>query len=128
MLAKHLILYPIRNCYSNLIYVYDINGNINNGNQYLLMHKNQVIIDGESSKPHSVDSGVPQGTALGSQLSLCHINDLHQRATSTVRLFADNCLLYRRVHSPSDQLLLQQDLAALETWSKYWGMRLNVSK
>ena len=45
-----------------------------------------------------------------------------------VRLFADDCLLYRPIHSPRDQLLLQQDLAALETWAEDWGMRFNVSK
>ena len=32
------------------------------------------------------------------------------------------------MHSPCDQLQLQQDLAALETWEEDWGMRFNVSK
>ena len=79
-------------------------------------------------KPCSVDSGVPQGSVLGPLLFLCHINDLPQRVTSKVRLFADDCLLYKPIHSPHDQLLLQQDLAALETWAEVWGMRFNVSK
>ena len=59
---------------------------------------------------------------------MCHINDLPQRVISKVRLFADDCLLYRPIHSPHDQLLLQQDIAALETWAEDWGMRFNVSK
>ena len=93
------------------------------------MHRKQkVIVEGESSKPCSVDSGVPQGCVLGPLLFLCHINDLPQRITSKVRLFADDFLLYRPLHSPCDQLLLQQDLAALETWAEDWGMRFNVSK
>ena len=78
--------------------------------------------------PCSVDSGVPQGSVLGPLLFLCHINDLPQRVTSKVRLIADDCLLYRPIHSPHDQLLLQQDLAALETREEDWGMRFNVSK
>ena len=56
-------------------------------------------------------------------------------ANMLVRLFADDCLLYRpihsqhdQIHSQHDQLLLQQDLAALETWAEDWGMRFNVSK
>ena len=108
---------------------YGITGNINKWIQsFLVLRKQQVIVEGESSKPCSVDSGVPQGSVLGPLLFLCHINDLPQRITSKVRLFADDCLLYRQIHSPRDQLLLQQDLAALETWAEDWGMRFNVSK
>ena len=32
------------------------------------------------------------------------------------------------MHSPRDQLLFQQDLAAVETWAEDWSMRFNVSK
>ena len=93
-----------------------------------MLRKQQVIVEGESSNPCFVDSRVPQVSVLGPLLFLCHINYLPQRATSKVRLFADDCLLYRPMHSPRDQLLLQQDLAALETWAEDWGMRFNVSK
>ena len=42
---------------------YGINGNINKWIQSFLMHRKlQVIVEGESSKPCSVDSGLPQGT------------------------------------------------------------------
>ena len=45
-----------------------------------------------------------------------------------VRLFADDCMLYRPIHSQCDQLLHQHDLVALEIWAGDWGMRLSVSK
>ena len=108
---------------------YGITGNINKWIQcFLVLRKQQVIVEGESSKPCSVDSGVPQRSVLGPLLFLCHINDLPHRVTSKVRLFADDCLLYRPMHSPRDQLQIQQDLAALETWAEDLGMRFNVSK
>ena len=51
---------------------YGINGNINKWIQSFLVHiKQQVIVEGESSKPSSVDSGVPRGSVLGPMLSMC---------------------------------------------------------
>ena len=71
---------------------------------------------------------VPQGTVLGPLLFLCHINDLPQCVKSQVRLFADDCLLYRPIRTISDQLQLQQDLKELEKWANAWGMRFNATK
>ena len=47
---------------------------------------------------------------------------------SHVRLFADDCLLYREVKSQSDHTILQQDLYNLEHWATEWGMRFNATK
>ena len=76
----------------------------------------------------TVDSGVPQGTVLGPILFLCHINDLPDALKSQVRLFADDCLLYRPINSQKDHDILQQDLKNLETWAENWGMRFNAKK
>ena len=48
--------------------------------------------------------------------------------TSRVRLFADDCLIYREIHNPEDQLALQKDLDILEQWANKWGMQFNPSK
>ena len=37
---------------------------------------------------------------------MCHINDLPETVKSTVRLFADDCLLYREIRSFEDHLSL----------------------
>jgi hypothetical protein len=61
-------------------------------------------------------------------LFLCHINDLPDSVKSTVRLFADDCLLYRVIHTFQDHLTLQTDLKRLEEWATTWGMRFNAQK
>ena len=70
---------------------------------------------------------MPQGTVLG-PLFLLHINDLPQSVCSSVRLFADDCLLYKTITSMEDTLVLQRDLDSLKEWGSRWGMRFNVSK
>ena len=87
-----------------------------------------VMIDGDCSDSVTVDSGVPQGTVLGPLLFLCHINDLPDSVKSQVRLFADDCLLYRTIKSQDDHVILQRDLQHLETWATEWGMSFNAKK
>ena len=43
-------------------------------------------------------------------------------------LFADDCLLYREIHSFQDHIELQKDLDRLETWANNWGMKFNAKK
>ena len=76
---------------------------------------------------HDVVSGVPQGTVLGPLLFLLHINDLPSVVSSKVRLFADDCLIYRNIKNKEDQMALQKDLNLLENWGNTWGMRFNYS-
>ena len=88
----------------------------------------RVVVDGRQSRSATVDSEVPQGTVLGPLLFLLHINDLPRVVDSQVRLFADDCLVYRSIRSEADQDLLQRDLSALELWGDTWGMRFNATK
>jgi hypothetical protein len=65
---------------------------------------------------------------LGPILFLCHINDLPDSVTSSIRLFADDCLLYRTIKTAKDHQKLQADLEQLEIWANNWGMRFNAKK
>jgi hypothetical protein len=95
---------------------------------FLTKRTMRVVVEGEVSDVAVVESGVPQGTVLGPLLFLCHINDLPQSVKSTVRLFADDCLLYRTIRTFQDHLELQADLKQLEVWATKWGMRFNAQK
>lgn len=75
-----------------------------------------------------VTSGVPQGTVLGPLLFLIYINDLPVSLTSTIRLFADDCVVYRRIVSDADFNNLQADLDRIAYWCSRWLMPLNISK
>ncbi|KAK3098631.1 hypothetical protein FSP39_021388 [Pinctada imbricata] len=97
-------------------------------NNFLTTRNMKTIVEGTESEETSVDSGVPQGTVLGPIMFLCHINDLPDAVNSSVRLFADDCLLYRTIKNSSDQQILQNDLKQLEDWANKWGMRFNAKK
>ena len=86
------------------------------------------ILDGQASDPVPVLSGVPQGSVLGRILFLIFINDLPDNIKSSVRLFADVCVLYRNIHSLQDCLILQEDLDSLGLWEANWQMKFNVAK
>ena len=108
-----------------------VGGNINRWIKSFLTNRTQkVLVDGEVSNAVSVDSGVPQGSVLGPLLFLCHINDLPDWVSkgTQVRMFADDCLVYRQIKKQQDHIQLQNDLHALESWSEMWGMSFNPIK
>ena len=83
---------------------------------FLNNRKQRVVVDGSFSNYADVESGIPQGTVLGPLLFLLHINDLLSCVNSKVRLFADDCLLYREIKNNQDQIDMKRDLDALMDW------------
>ena len=95
---------------------------------WLSERSQKVVLDGQASDPVPVLSGVPQGSVLGPVLFLIFINDLPDNIRSSVRLFADDCVLYRNIKSPIDCQILQDDLNRLSQWETDWQMKFNVAK
>ena len=69
---------------------------------FLTTRTQKVVVDGSFSDIAHVGSGVPQGTVLSPILFLCYINDLPSSVSSDVRLFADDCRLYRPIRTKAD--------------------------
>lgn len=108
---------------------YGIRGHLHDCITSFLFGRTQcVVLDDQSSAATTVSSGVPQGTVLGHLLFLFFINDLPYVVSSTTRLFADDCLLYRRMRTTEDQAILQRDLDNLQQWKNNWLMRFNPDK
>ena len=77
---------------------------------FLTGRSQQVVVNGEYSDPTTVISRVSQGSVLGPLLFLCHINDIFQNLMSTVRLYADDTLIYHTIYNKQDVIVLQNNL------------------
>ena len=78
----------------------------------------------------NVTSGVPQGSVLGPILFLIYINDLpdYIQNNSTVKLFADDTIIYHTITNQQDSNALQEDLDALQRWESDWLMHFHPQK
>ena len=81
-------------------------------------------MNGKTSRWVSVKSGVPQGTLM----FLIYINDIGENVLSMLKLFADDCILYKAISSDEDCNELQNDLNTIYQWSQKWQMNFNINK
>ena len=111
------------------LHQYGIRGNALSWIQAFLGNRSQtVVIEGEESGSVPVSSGVPQGSVLGPILFLVFINDLPEKLSSQVRLFADDTAVYLTIGGLDDGTVLQNDLDKLSLWESQWDMEFNPSK
>ena len=97
---------------------------------FLTNRTQQVLLEGNMSSPINVTSGVPQGSVLGPLLFLIYINDLpdYIQNNSTVKLFADDTIIYHPITNQQDTNALQEDLDALQRWESDWLMHFHPQK
>ena len=63
-----------------------------------------------------VTSGVPPGSVLGPLLFLAYVNDISRNNESNIWLFADGCIIYRKIMDNNDTDKLHSDLNRLVEW------------
>ena len=108
---------------------YGINGELFDWISDFLTNRHQeVILNNIHSDPCKVLSGVPQGSVLGPLLFLLFINDLPDNISSSIRLYADDVIIYRSIYSNEDVIHLQMDLDTLSKWALDWHMTFNLGK
>jgi hypothetical protein len=65
---------------------------------------------------------------LGPLLFLAYINDIWINIESNIRLFADDCVIYRKITDSRDIEKLQKDLNKLGKWAVENEMKINPDK
>lgn len=95
---------------------------------YLSDRTQYVEINNETSSIAAVTSGVPQGSVLAPLLFLIFINDLPLNIPVTVKLFADDCILYNEINSHEDHIALNNALETVSKWCDDWQMTINAKK
>jgi hypothetical protein len=63
--------------------------------EFLLGRTQRVRLGGHLPEEVRITSGVPQGSVLGRLLFLAYVNDIWRNIGSTIRLFANDCIIYK---------------------------------
>ena len=95
---------------------------------FLNNRKQRVIVNGCSSEWSEVYSGVPQGSVIGPVLFVIFINDMPEKVSNFISLFADDAKLYGVSTDDTDSLSIQNDLSKLQNWTNKWKLQFNESK
>ena len=96
---------------------------------FLTNRYQSVVVNGATSDPQQVISGVPQGSVLGPLIFLILIGDIDAEVLhSIVKSFADDTRATKAVKTLEDTILLQNDLDAIYKWIEEYNMSLNGVK
>jgi hypothetical protein len=96
--------------------------------EFLLGRSQRVRVGGQLYDEVRVTSGVPLGSVLGPLLFLTCVNDIWKNTDSTIRLFADDCIIYRKIRNDRGIGKLQIDLDRLGAWAVANSMKISPCK
>ena len=95
---------------------------------YLMGRWQKVVVEGETSEPIYVVSGVPQGSVLGPLLFIIYIDSINDTVDSKTSQYADDMILTKPIRSTADFAELQADIDSLNTWVTDNHLTFNSSK
>ncbi len=97
---------------------------------YLRDRSQVTVVNGSSSSPGHLSSGVPQGSILGPLLLICYINDLpNVLGHTSPYIYADDTALVAASKDPIDlSHKLNQDASAVNDWFDRNRLSCNVAK
>ena len=96
--------------------------------EFLIDRSQRVRVGRHYSEEVRVTSGVSQGSVLVPVLFLAYVNDIWRYIESKIRLFADDCIIYRKILIIKDVEKLQTDLDRFGDWAERKEMKINPNK
>ena len=109
---------------------YGISGNtLNIIKDFLKDRKQRVTLNECFSAWSDVESGVPQGSAIGPLLFILFINDSENVILNSImKYFADDSKIIKVIRGLIDQQQLQDDLDSFAEWCNSWQLNISVGK
>nr|VZI51637.1 unnamed protein product [Spirometra erinaceieuropaei] len=93
------------------------------------LYRSQTVhVGGQQSTEVAVESGVPQGSALGPILFIIYVSDCVNELDCGVAMFAEDIKLWSVIRNADDEQHLQANPNRLQQWSKAWRLPFNEKK
>ena len=87
-----------------------------------------MVVNGASSQPVHVLSGVPQGSVLGPLLFVNTLTNLKLSGGSKLVMYADDLVLHKAIITEEEWIPFQNDINSIVQWVDENLLTLNTSK